>query len=648
MYKTTFLAIALLMYPYSALAGIDLPWSTTFDCADWNQYSDPLNCDGISKNGAWTVSPEGYYEQISVNANHPNGNGGKGARHWIGDGTNNNSGSIRIYFNTPQTKVWVRWYQRWEKGFNNSSTMTKELYFYTDVPGQVVHEMKGAAGTVFVANSIGHYFDTTGGFNYWYPGGISDGSWVCFEVSIDIPGQSYKYWVNGQLLLDEFMDYQAVTQLKSMIFQVNSKTVANGRSMYVDYDDIAISNTGYIGPLAGGALDTSPPSVSLSAPIQGQTVSGDVTLSASATDNVGVAGVQFKIDGIDTGVEDTTSPYSINLDTTALADGSHTLTAMARDAAGNQTTSTTVGITVNNSNNSGGAGTVLFSESFEDTNFTARGWYDNTNLQLSSTEHIPGSTQSLEFHFDQGATQPTSGGAVRKKFTETDQIYVSYYVKYNANWEGSNQSYHPHEFMILTNLDGDWSNLASTHLTTYIEQNEGEPLLAIQDSLNIDPSNINTDLTSITENRGVAGCNGDSDGYGNGDCYSANGYKNGKYWRAGSIYFQDNPGSYYKNDWHFVEAFIKLNSITNTKANADGILQYWYDGQLIIDHSDVVLRTGQHPNMLFNQFIIGPYIGDGSPVAQTFWIDNLSLATGRPMQNTPSVAPPDGFQLITN
>ena len=60
------------------------------------------------------------------------------------------------------------------------------------------------------------------------------------------------------------------------------------------------------------------------------------------------------------------------------------------------------------------------------------------------------------------------------------------------------------------------------------------------------------------------------------------------------------------------------------------MVRYWYDGELLIDHDDVLLRTGQHPDMMFNQFMVFPYIGDGSPIDQTMWLDNLTIATGRP------------------
>ena len=74
-----------------------------------------------------------------------------------------------------------------------------------------------------------------------------------------------------------------------------------------------------------------------------------VTVSANASDNVGVAGVQFKLDGANLSSEITSAPYNLSWDTTATGNGSHSLTAAARDAAGNQTTSTAVTVTVSNS-----------------------------------------------------------------------------------------------------------------------------------------------------------------------------------------------------------------------------------------------------------------------------------------------------------
>jgi len=94
--------------------------------------------------------------------------------------------------------------------------------------------------------------------------------------------------------------------------------------------------------------DATPPTVTMTAPTTGATVSGaTVNVSATATDNVGVVGVQFKVDGVNLGTEDLGPNYSKVWDTTGFSNASHTILALARDAAGNSTTAT-VTVTVNN------------------------------------------------------------------------------------------------------------------------------------------------------------------------------------------------------------------------------------------------------------------------------------------------------------
>ncbi|HKR81668.1 MAG TPA: DUF4038 domain-containing protein [Candidatus Saccharimonadales bacterium] len=94
--------------------------------------------------------------------------------------------------------------------------------------------------------------------------------------------------------------------------------------------------------------DTTAPAVVLTAPADGSTISGTATLSANATDNVGVAGVKFYAGSTQVGTEVTAAPYNVSWNTTAVANGPVQLTAVARDAAGNTTTSTAITVTVNN------------------------------------------------------------------------------------------------------------------------------------------------------------------------------------------------------------------------------------------------------------------------------------------------------------
>ena len=77
-----------------------------------------------------------------------------------------------------------------------------------------------------------------------------------------------------------------------------------------------------------------PLSVSITAPANGATVSGTVTVSASAGNNVGVAGVQFLLDGAALGAEVTAPPYTISWNSGASTNGAHSLSAVARDGLG--------------------------------------------------------------------------------------------------------------------------------------------------------------------------------------------------------------------------------------------------------------------------------------------------------------------------
>jgi hypothetical protein len=94
--------------------------------------------------------------------------------------------------------------------------------------------------------------------------------------------------------------------------------------------------------------DETAPAVQLSAPSANSVVSGDVIVSAIATDDEGVAGVQFFVDGAPLGAEDTTAPYSVTWTTKSAINGSHSLTARARDGAGNTAMSAATAVSVNN------------------------------------------------------------------------------------------------------------------------------------------------------------------------------------------------------------------------------------------------------------------------------------------------------------
>ncbi|HYR13869.1 MAG TPA: fibronectin type III domain-containing protein, partial [Mycobacterium sp.] len=290
------------------------------------------------------------------------------------------------------------------------------------------------------------------------------------------------------------------------------------------------------------------------------------------------------------------------------------------------------------------SGTILLQEGFEDNAFGARGWYDNASMATTTAQHLPGSASAAEFHFPAGATTPTSGGAARHLFPASPTLYVSYWVKYSSNWVGSGRLYHPHEFLVLSDQDGDWDGPSNNWLTLYVEhfyQNGGIPRLAVQDNKAINTSYgaLPVNLTAITENRSTAGCNGIVEPNMPNECYNAPPWYNDKKIDAGQPYFSPTAGPGYKGDWNHVEVYFQLNSVAGGVGVADGVMQYWFNGALVIDRHDILYRTGARSTLQLHQFLIAPYIGDGSPVDQYMWVDDLTLATGRVGSDTIPPAP---------
>ncbi|ADO75925.1 M20/M25/M40 family metallo-hydrolase [Stigmatella aurantiaca] len=101
------------------------------------------------------------------------------------------------------------------------------------------------------------------------------------------------------------------------------------------------------GTVNGTVVDTVPPATVLTSPASGATLLGSVTLTANATDNVGVSKVEFYVDNVLKGT-DTTAPYSFVWDTASTPNGAHVLSTKAFDARQNVGVSPAVNVTVNN------------------------------------------------------------------------------------------------------------------------------------------------------------------------------------------------------------------------------------------------------------------------------------------------------------
>jgi Big-like domain-containing protein/WD40 repeat protein len=97
----------------------------------------------------------------------------------------------------------------------------------------------------------------------------------------------------------------------------------------------------------GTSPDGEAPIVTLTAPASG-TVQGTITLTADAHDNRVISAVQFYLSDSQLGTDDLASPYTIEWNTTSVANGQYSLLAKARDEAGNTASSVAVTLTVSN------------------------------------------------------------------------------------------------------------------------------------------------------------------------------------------------------------------------------------------------------------------------------------------------------------
>lgn len=239
---------------------------------------------------------------------------------------------------------------------------------------------------------------------------------------------------------------------------------------------------------------------------------------------------------------------------------------------------------------------ILFSETFDDAQLNMRGWYDGTSCRIS--EHSRLGSGCIEYEWIKGIQQVQGSSPHRHLFKPGDEVYIRYYLRLSKGWEWSGVNWHPHLTHFLTTENSEFHGPAASHLTLYVEPVNGKLRLAATDIQN---ENMPHGLTQGPLKGGY----------------------NGMLYDSKELLFVD-------DQWHCIEAFFRLNSldIKNDKPNRDGIVRGWFDGKLVIDHSDVVLRSTDFPDMKFNQFLVAPYFGPGLlNNSQKLWIDELVVST---------------------
>ncbi|QEL25118.1 PKD domain-containing protein [Bosea sp. F3-2] len=174
--------------------------------------------------------------------------------------------------------------------------------------------------------------------------------WTHLAVTFD--GSQVRTYVNGTLVNTQALSASITARGNAMNIGADASTAQFQKGLL---DDLRIYNrvltqtqiqsdmtTAVGGPVAGS------PQVSIDVPANGAQVSGIVNVTANATDDTGIANVQFYVDNVATSSPDTTAPYTLAWDTRAVSNGAHVLTAIATDLDGHFTTSASVSVTVAN------------------------------------------------------------------------------------------------------------------------------------------------------------------------------------------------------------------------------------------------------------------------------------------------------------
>ena len=183
--------------------------------------------------------------------------------------------------------------------------------------------------------------------------------------------------------------------------------------------------------------DTTPPAVAVTSPAAGASVTGTTTLSASATDNVRVVGVRFQVDGANVGGEDTSLPFSVSWSAAAVPNGSHTVTAIARDAAGNTSSASVAVVVANPVTSSYFPGSYLVTQgTFQSGTAASLVSDDNSFLAVRSvTSGLTGSMRT-ELTYPSTPEAPTrlEITAIAKSSTASTTVRVYAYRVTTSSW----------------------------------------------------------------------------------------------------------------------------------------------------------------------------------------------------------------------
>lgn len=273
-------------------------------------------------------------------------------------------------------------------------------------------------------------------------------------------------------------------------------------------------------------------------------------------------------------------------------------------------------------------GADLLIETFADSNFASRDWYDIDTTDRVASPAPAGMPGSMRFTWAAGNSSPSTL-PLRKLFTASDRIYLRYQLQCSANWVGSGVSFHPHLMTIQSDADDDFNGPSDANLSVYSEPwfsaGNGNCLRGIfQDNRVIDPTHVGS--LGADQNRSTSGANGQQGDADIWDVFPDAAYSQG-YWNSRE-FLSSALMAVGDTAWHTVVMEVVLNSISGGAPLLDGVCRAWFDGKLIWNHTNLVMRTGSQPTKKLNQFMFNPYIEGGSPVTQSLYVGDLTVRTG--------------------
>ena len=233
---------------------VNLPWSSSLNCANWENVVNgvtPSCTDFIRESDNYAC---GHYSMITTAANRP-GSAGGGIRQLVAPGDNNQTIGLDIQFASAQSSIWIRWYEKYAPGFAFSTLNYHKDIYLVDYTGGKTNQYL-IPEPYMNTYRVGWWDNVSGISNVIYGNStgwstVGDGNWHLYELHVTQSG-TIQMWIDEQQIINGTTGRAFPYGWGLVLFGSNFSTVSSN-CLPVDYDDISISNTGYIGPAGSGS-----------------------------------------------------------------------------------------------------------------------------------------------------------------------------------------------------------------------------------------------------------------------------------------------------------------------------------------------------------------------------------------------------------